>query len=113
MASSLKGKWHCIALNFDDEVRCDYDQIPDEFLSTKIFRSDMAIEGVGCNIYLQGLCFSAEQYLIVYKDAQLNNINSVIRNRKKRKKHILLTFRPISGKDSFSKYCRFNGIKLV
>lgn len=52
-------------------------------------------------------------YIIVYKDARLNNVASVIKNRKKKKKNILMTFRPAHGNDYFYKFCKFEGIHLL
>ena len=49
----------------------------------------------------------------VYKDARINNLASVQKNREKHKKNILLTFRPIRGKEFFYKFHHFEGIHLL
>lgn len=113
LAASLEGKWHRIKADFDGEVRCDYDHIPDNFADNSSNESETVIEGKVLNISLQGQRFSADKYIIVYKDARINNIASVQKNRNKRKKNILLTFRPIQGKDFFYKFYRFEGIHLL
>lgn len=113
LAASLEGKWHGIKADFDGEVRCDYDHIPDNFADNLSGEVETVIEAKVLNISLQGQCFSADKYIIVYKDARINNLASVQRNQKKRKNNILLTFRPIQGKDFFYKFYRFEGIHLL
>lgn len=113
LAASLTGKWYKVKTDFDSEVRCDYDHIPDDFADASSDESEIAIEGKIRSISLQGQNFSADKYIVVYKDARINNLDSVKRNRKKRKKNILLTFRPVQGKETFYKFYRLEGIKLL
>lgn len=112
LASSLEEKWFQSKLVFDDETRCDYDHIPDDFADDANEPSDKVVEEKVLGINLQGVRFTADRYIIVYKDAQINNMASVIKNCKKKRKNILVTFRPISGKDFFIKFCKFEGIHL-
>ncbi len=111
LAASLKGDWHPIITSFDDELRCDYDKIPDNLGS--IPNSISVIEGQNVDIDLQGQHFHVGKYTRVYKDAKVNNLSSVNKNRKKKRKNILITFRPAEGKDTFYKYCKFEDIKLM
>lgn len=113
LASSLEGKWYKLKTDFDDEIRCDYDHIPDDFADNTKPQSEFVIEGKVLSISLQGQRFCADKYIIVYRDARINNIASVIKNCRKKRKNILLTFRPADGKESFIKYCRFEGIKAI
>lgn len=113
LASSLEGKWHRIKTDFDEKIRCDYDHIPDDFVDDVEPKEEIVIEGKVLSISLQGQRFSADKYIIVYKDARLNNVASVIKNRKKKKKNILMTFRPAHGNDYFYKFCKFEGIHLL
>lgn len=113
LASSLENKWHRVKTDFDQEIRCDYNHIPDNIVDSPEPQELITIVGKVLNITLQGLHFSADKYIIVYKGAKLNNVSSVIKNRKKKKKNILLTFRPSQGNNSFYKFYKIEGIKLL
>lgn len=112
-AASLEGKWHRVKTDFDGEVRCDYDRIPENFLDDSSSEAEIVVESKSLNISLQGQHFSVDRYIIVYKDARINNLASVQKNREKHKKNILLTFRPIRGKEFFYKFHHFEGIHLL
>lgn len=113
LASSLEDKWYKVKTDFDREIRCDYNRIPDNFANDPEPQEGFVVEGKVLSIALQGLHFSADKYIIVYKDARLNNVASIVKNRKKKRKNILMTFRPVQGKDSFYKFCKYEGIKLL
>ena len=113
LASSLKDMWHQIKTDFDDDARCDYDKIPADIEDVANSPTDKAIEGKILSISLQGQKFSAEKYTIIYQNARINNIGSVVKNCKKKRKNILITFRPLRGHDFFYKYCKFEGIKVI
>lgn len=113
LASSLEDKWYKLKTDFDREIRCDYNRIPDNFADDPEPQEGFVVEGKELSIALQGLHFSADKYIIVYKDASLNNVASIVKNRKKKRKNILMTFRPVQGKDSFYKFYKFEGIKLL
>lgn len=113
LASSLEDKWYRVKTDFDREIRCDYNRIPDNFANDPEPQEGFVVEGKVLTIALQGLHFSADKYIIVYKDARLNNVASIVKNRKKKRKNILMTFRPVQGKDSFYKFYKFEGIKLL
>lgn len=113
LASSLEDKWYRVKTDFDREIRCDYNRIPDNFADDPEHQEVIVVEGKVLNIALQGLHFSADKYIIVYKDARLNNVASIVKNRKKKRKNILMTFRPVQGKDSFYKFYKYEGIKLL
>ena len=100
-------------MDFDGEVRCDYDRIPENFLDDSSSEAEIVVESKSLNISLQGQHFSVDRYIIVYKDARINNLASVQKKREKHKKNILLTFRPIRGKEFFYKFHRFEGIHLL
>lgn len=112
IASSLEEKWHHVKTDFCDETRCDFDHIPDDF-ANEIDSPEIVIEGKVLGITLQGQRFSAKKFIVVYRDAKVNNIESVKKLKKKRKKNIKITFRPVSGCDKFSKFYRLEGIKLL
>ena len=113
LAVSLQGNWLKSERSFDNEARCDYDKIDDSLL--KEYDSNCVINGEneGNNISLQGCSFYADKYKTIYYDAQINNLSSVIKNYKKKKKNILLTFKPVEGKKTFIKLSKFEGIKLL
>ena len=113
MASSLRKKWHRFALRHDSEIRCNHDQISDSLLNANSISTDTVFEGSGCHITLQGENFEAQHYLVLYRDARLNNSSSVKKNKKKKKNRILLTFSPVVGKDKFFKYCIFINLRLI
>lgn len=113
LASSLKDMWHRIKTDFDDDARCDYDKIPLDIAEDANSPTDKAIEGKVLSVSLQGQRFSAEKYTIIYQNARINNIESVVKGCKKKRKNILITFRPLPGHDFFYKYCKFEGIKLI
>lgn len=112
LASSLEGKWTQSKLDFDNEVRCDHDRISADFSGDEDKLSDIVVAVKMPDISLQGVHFMADRYTVVYKDAEINNMASVIQNRKKKRNNILITFRPMSGKNFFSKYCKFEGIQV-
>lgn len=113
MASSLQGKWHRIQEDFDNEIRCDYNHIPEDIIKTDSSHTKILIEGKVLKLSLQGQCFTADQYFYVFTDACINNLRSVEKNIKKKKKNILITFRPLPGKKYFYKYCMFKEIKMA
>lgn len=113
LASSLDEKWHRIKTDFDNEIRCDYDRIPDDISDVNFDTSQLAVEGKVLKITLQGVQFTADRYIIFYQGARINNLDSIMKNKRKRRKNILMTFRPEEGKEYFYKYCRIDGIKVV
>ena len=113
MAASLEGKWRLRTLSFDDAVRCDYDQIPDDIADYDEVDSESVAEMKVLSIDLHGESFTAEKFIIVYRDAKINNIASVLKNVKKKKKNILLTMKPMDGKDVFCKYQLMDGITHI
>lgn len=113
LSDSLEQRWHRFQGTFDGDLRCDYDHIPDDLTDINYETSGMAITGKELKIVLQGLEFDVDEYIILYQDARLNNIESVMKNKQKRRENILMTFRPEKGKDRFFKYCRFEGIRVV
>lgn len=113
LATSLSGRWHHIKADFDNEIRCDYDHISDDIASETFDMSQFTVEGKVISIDLQGVRFSADKYTIIYQGARINNLESVIKNKKRRRKKILLTFRPELGRSYFIKHCRFDGVKVI
>lgn len=113
LASSLRGEWYKTKTDFDDEIRCDCDRISDDALIEDGNPADIVIEGTSCSISLLGKSFSANKYFIVFQNARINNRESVIKNRKRRKKNIMITFRPAKGMDYFFKSYRFEDIRLL
>lgn len=113
LASSLDEKWLPIHMRFDNEIRCDYDNIPDNLTDDIYTNSDFVIEGKMISVFLHGQHFSVDKYMIIYRNARINNIKSVIKNQKKKKKGILLTFKPTSGNETFIKFSKLEGIKVI
>lgn len=113
LVASLEGKWCWVKANFDGEVRLNHEHIPDNIFNDAPVESEIIIECKAPIFSLQGQLFSADKYTIVYRNARINNIASVRKNKKKRKKNILLTFKPIQGKDFFYKFHLLEGIHLI
>lgn len=113
ISDSLEEKWHRFRGNFENEIRCDYDNIPDDLSDINYETSGLAIMSQVGDINVHGVTFTADRYVTLYQGAKLNNLESVMKNKKKRKKDILMTFRPENGNDYFFKYCRFEGIRLA
>ena len=113
MAASFEGKWRLTKLAFDDVVRCDYDHIPNDIADYNKVSSESVAEMKVLSIDLHGETFVADKFVIVYKGAKINNIESVIKNKQRKKKDILLTMKPADGKDVFYKYQFMEGIAHV
>ena len=113
IAASLEEKWRMTKLSFDNSVRCDYNNIPDDIADCDWVNSETVVEMKVLSIILHGESFTAEKFTIVYKDAKINNIASVLKNKKRKKKDILLTMKPIDGKDIFYKYVRMSNITHI
>lgn len=113
MSSSLEGKWHLSKIEFDNEIRCDYDHLPDSIFEKPDVGGEIVAKIKVLSISLQGLEFSADNLFIVYKDAKINNIESVRKNIRRKNKNILITVKPKAGKDVLEKYMRFEGISQI
>lgn len=113
LASSLQNKWLSIKTDFDDKVRCDYNTIADNINQETPLPSEITLYGKSNTISLQGQQFKADKYIIIYRDARINNIASVIKHKKRKKKNIQITFRPNHGKEFFYKLCKLEGIHLI
>lgn len=113
LSDSLEEKWHRFKSNFDNEIRCDYDHIPENLEDINYETSGIAFAGEEVNIALHGVEFSIGRCIAIYQGAKLNNLDSVLKNKKKKRKDILLTIRPDGGKEYFFRYCRFEKIKVV
>ena len=100
-------------MNYDDDIRCEYKNIPEDITADAEDTFDKVIEGKVLSIALQGQRFSADRYIILYRGAQIENIAEIARKRKYRKKNIPMVFRPAFGKEFFYKYCNFEGVHLV
>lgn len=113
LSSSLNDKWHRIKMIYDDDVYCHYSNIPDGISEEADAPTDRIIEGKVLRIVLQGQEFTADRYIIIYRDAKIDNIDEILKKRKKRKKKISIIFRPASGNEYFYKFCKFEGIHVV
>ena len=113
LASSLNDKWHRIKMTFDDDICCHHQNIPDDIAEDAESCADKIIDGRVLSVSLQGQKFSADRYLILYRDARIDNINDILKQKKRRKKNIQMIFRPTNGKDFFYRYCKFEGIHHI
>lgn len=113
LASSLEGKWFTTKQDFDDTIRCDYDCISNDIFSDVSPSSNISFEGNSAKLSIQGHHFSAEKIFIVFTDAKINNIASIIKSIKRKRKEILITFRPSEGKEYFYKSCKYEEIQHI
>lgn len=113
LSDSLEQKWHRFKSAFDNDLRCDYNQLSNDLSDINYKTSGLAIIGNSLHITLHGVIFAVEKFFTLYEGAQLNNIKSVIKNKQNRRKNILMTIRPEKGKEYFFKYCRFEGITIA
>lgn len=115
MSASISGKWQLIKKEFDDGLRCDYDEI-DEYLF--LFENikalnEMTVKMNDAIIFLHGLKFIVNRFTIIYKEAKINNANSVYKSINRKKKNIRITIKPQEGKETFNKYMYFEGISQL
>jgi len=113
LVASIENKWMKIKMEFDDEVRCDYNDIANEVLNDISPTEQFVYEEGGVDIAFQGHSFYAKTYTTVYSNAHINNLKSVKKNVKKKKKSIMITMRPLEGEKEFYKLCKVEGLKLV
>lgn len=111
LASSLNDKWHSFKSDFDDEIRVEYDSFFVDIEEVERANSEIRAELDVFEINLLGLKFTADKYLVLFRDAKINNKKSVVKNIKRKRRDILVTFRPIDDMDYFIKYCKFVGIE--
>lgn len=104
-------------MEFDNEIRCDYSAISDEILEIESENELGEISVISnrnmTSIVLQGVKFKAQKYVAMYRDAKINNIESVKKNVSRKKKDIMVTIKPINGKTRFKKYVKFEGVSLA
>lgn len=110
--SSMQGKWYGKRMTFDKTIRVDYDKIPDDIGKENFGDDEISATNFSVSFMLLGVKMSADTHQIVYKNARINNIKSILKNIKKKKKSILITIKPQNGKDKFEKYSRLEGIKV-
>lgn len=111
MANSLMDYWTEEKLDFDDEIRCNYDGFSENVLNDEhvtVLSSEMK----DLNITIQGVNFVASKMYIVYKNAKVNNLSSIRKSVKKKRNDILVTLRPMKGYDKFIKKTKLIEIKV-
>lgn len=113
LASSLKKTWFRFETDFDDAVRCNYNTFLFNVEENDSSMRDKILECREISVSLQGQRFSVEKYTVIYENARINNIDSVVKGVKKKRKNILVTFSPVQGQKFFYKYCKFEGIRLT
>lgn len=81
ISASLNEKWRQFSMEFDNEIRCDYSAISDEILEIESENELGEISVISnrnmTSIVLQGVKFKAQKYVAMYRDAKINNIESV------------------------------------
>lgn len=113
IANSIKNKWGLEKKKFDNTIRIDPQQIPRDILENNILGKDINLYINNIIIKLNGVTFAVDKYSICYKNAQINNLSSIIKNIKRHKNEVLVTFKPYDKKDYVNKYTKFEGIKVI
>lgn len=113
IANSIKNKWGLEKKKFDNTIRIDPQQIPRDILENNTLGKDINLYINNIIIELNGVTFAVDKYSICYKNAQINNLSSIIKNIKRHKNEVLVTFKPYDKKDYVNKYTKFEGIKMI
>ena len=113
IATSLKNCWTTEYKDFDNEVRCDYDSI---LSYSELFQSDNPLQ-LDCSLIdsivtIQGILFHIEKALVVYNNVKINNVDSVRKSIKKKRKNILITMKPFNKGEKFKKETKYEGITI-
>ncbi len=111
MSASLNEKWQNIIMSFDNSIRCDYDKIPEDIVTYVDDAYGLVGEVENPEFSIQGVDFKADKYIVQYTEAKINNIDAIKKNIKRKKKKILVTMKPIEGKEKFNKHARFEGLR--
>lgn len=113
IATSLKNKWVLEQKNFDDTFRVKPKEIPQEILENNLCGKEIYSYIEDGVIELNGITFSVDKYSICYKNAQINNLPSVIKNIKRHKDEVLVTFKPYDENNYINVYSKLEGIQVI
>lgn len=104
--------WHHEKLDFDDDIRVSYDNIPD-FLHPDNDNPIPPFKATGQRtIVFHGVKFRIDEFSVFYDNVKINNKASMRKAIKKRRKSFPITFRPAVG-TQFNKYYKFVDVKLI
>ncbi|MBQ9961260.1 MAG: hypothetical protein IJP00_05075 [Firmicutes bacterium] len=111
MRASLENKWVYEELDFDDQMKCNYDNISTNLLEMET----QIIGGIVTNeeVFLNGVRFKIDKVHIQYKNAKINNLNSVKRGVKIKRRNIRVTFKATNKGEKFLKYVKYEGIRVT
>lgn len=101
IANSLEKEFTITKKTFDNEIRLDYDQIPEKVLQGVEQSHAFHMSIFGMKIKLQGIELSVGKYSIEYIDAKINNIKTVRKRVQNKHSDILMTVKPCAGKSHF------------
>ena len=114
LKNSLENRWIKNNSDFDNQLRCDYDNIKEDVLiGTDKNADNLVYLQRHVKFELQGCHFEAEAFHIRYMGAKINNLKSVCKYVKKKRNGILITIRPQNGKNTFEKHMLLSGINSV
>lgn len=111
VSASLEDKWLITRLDFDNTIRCPYDKIPKE-LTEGQDKNEIGMTMKDITFSLLGIPFFADKLIIVYTEAKVNNVKSIIKNVKRKRENILVTVKPKDGMDKLVKYVKMEGIRM-
>lgn len=112
LSASIKGEWYITRGKYDEGVRADYDKISDDLLAdpdSEKFSSESTV----IRLSLYGQLFTADKSYAMYSDARISNFGAVKRAVAKKRNDIRIIIKPKVGKDSFLKYVRIDGLRLL
>lgn len=108
--TSLNNKYLRTKSGFADGIRLGYKDLSDEILEgvneTGLFSIESNLE-----ITLMGQSFVIGKYITSFKNVKINNVKSVLKNIKRKKKDILITLKPQHG-ETFEIYEKFKDITV-
>lgn len=114
LKNSLENRWIRFDSDFDNQIRCDYENITnDVFVGADEDADNLAYLQRHVEFDLQGCHFEAEAFHIRYVGARINNLPTVRKYVKKKRAGILITIRPKKGRDSFEKHMMLSGINYI
>ena len=113
IASSLRKKWYFQKLEFDNSLRCHYNNFPDNIDKEPDENAELTGSINNFSVSFLGVQLLIGHYILVYRKCKINNIKSVLKNIKRKKDNIMLTIKPIEGYECFERYSLAEDIKVI
>lgn len=112
ISSSIKNLWFGERMDFDNSLHCYYKNLPDDIDKQPTEINEFKSVAYDFSFSLLGVDFAVDKYISIYRKAKINNIKSVLKNIKRKKDSIMITFKPLDGYDYFERLSLFEGITI-